>query len=892
MMIKQVQIIPDPAATPQSKGDFFENLLRSIMETQRYRVTQRVNFTGSEIDLLCKHLDRPADTALVECKARTSIDSGDIKSFCFNVVVAKHARYGFFVHTTELQHQAAGLVPTLDEENLTFWGPDKVCELLQHAGLIRPAPLFAEREGLTSTKLILLYAYLGRFWVTILSNTVVPTHYRVVSASDSAVSAEASRFIAELDDVRGLTKIEEEVPDFAKAAAISLDAVAEIQEAEQWDDYRPVGSKYFVGRKDVRHHLYSFLQAPLELTTARRVFFIESKSGWGKSSLIAELRARSRNKRNKHWLHVMAVDSRSANTGAFVGMAFAKMVESAAKSAFIPAEYRRVNVASNYDVLASAEARALLDWLTKNRRVFVLVFDQFEDMFRKADLFQAFHKFMLDVNAEAGNLIVGFSWKSEINVPIDNPAYSLWQQARDLAEPFGVDAMLGFEINIVLRQLEDESGQVIPVDLRRKLSESSQGFPWLIKRLSIHCYHQLKKGIRPDELVDQNLNVDELMKEDEEALAPDETRALKFIAKRGYEGDPFDASEIDERVSEEIIRSLQLNRRLIVKSGTKYNVYWDIFRDYLVEEKIRPIGESFLLRQFPMQCVKTLLLLLERRAASLDDILASTPGLTEGTALNRLRELRYLGAVTKAQDEDRYTIRPTIRNEEDFQAFMRVKLQEHILARSLMRLESDSISHDDVIEALKVAFKRYSFGSKTWSTYASYFIAWFRYAGVDFGRRLRLTPKRAGGAAAFIPQWRPEKDCEVLLLFKGLGRILKTKDLEKPLYDLRVLGLIENDGPDAMLTKRGTGVLQNDDKGIRAQLALVALGLPKVRMASEAWMKDRIGDARGFEAIISPALNAIPSNSYRKVARAVLKAWGRFIVEELNPQVIEAPRPG
>jgi hypothetical protein len=802
-MITQVLIIPDPSSPQSSKGDFFEDLLRSVMETQRYEVKQRVNFTGSEIDLLCKHLDRPADTALVECKARTSIDSGDIKNFCFNVLVAKHARYGFFVHTTELQHQAAGLVPTLKQDDLTFWGPDKVCELLRHAGLIGPAPSHAGYAGMSPTKLILLYSYLGRFWVTIFSDTVVPTHYRASSAFGGAISAEAARFIAEIDDVRGLTKIEEEAVEITKAVGASLDAVAEIQEAEQWDDYRPVGSKYFIGRKDVRHHLYSFLQAPLESTSARRVFFIESKSGWGKSSLIAELRARSRNKRNKHWLHVMAVDSRSANTGAFVGMAFAKMVASGVRNGFVPPQFSHVNIASNYDVLASAEVRALLDWLSENSKVLVLVFDQFEDMFRKADLFQAFHKFMLDVNAEAGNLIVGFSWKSEINVPIDNPAYNLWQQARDLAEPFEVDAMLGAEINLVLRQLEDESGQTIPVDLRRKLSESSQGFPWLIKRLSIHCYHQLKKGIRPDELVDQNLNVDELMKEDEEALSPDEIRALRFIAKRGYEGDPFDAAEIDEKISEQIIRSLQLNRRLIVKSGTKYNIYWDIFRDYLVEGKIRPIGESFLLRQFPMPCVKTLKFIIERRTASLDEILAGPPRLSEGTALNRLRELRYLGAVTKAQDQDRYTIRPTIRNEDDFKTFMRGRLEEHILARTLTRLEGDAISHEDVVEALRLVFKRYSFRAKTWRTYASYFIGWFRYAGVDFGRRLRFLPVRAGGVASFIPQWRPEKDYEVLLRFKGLGRISRTKDLEKPLYDLRVLGLIENDGHDAALTKRG-----------------------------------------------------------------------------------------
>jgi hypothetical protein len=566
-------------------------------------------------------------------------------------------------------------------------------------------------------------------------------------------------------------------------------------------------------------------------------------------------------------------------------MAFAKLISSAAEAGFLPPDHSQTSIASMYDTLASPETTRLLSWLRNNHKVVVVVFDQFEDMFRKADLFQAFHKFMLDVNAEAGNVIVGFSWKTEISVPIDNPAYSLWQQARDISEPFGVDEFVDRDIDRVLRQLEDESGQSLLGDLRRKLKDSSQGFPWLIKRLAIHCLHQLQKGISQEELVDQNLNVDFLMNEDMEALAPEEKRALKLIARRGYEGDPFDVAEVDESVGSQVLQVL-VHKRLVVRSGAKYVVYWDIFRDFLVEDKIPPIGESFLLRQFPTPCTKTMELLLKRRTATLDEVLGLSPGRTEGTALNRLRELRYLGAITKAHDRDRYSVRPNLRSLEDFRLFMQSRLHEHVLARTLARLEGDSISHDQVVQALKVSFKRYAFGSKTWRTYASYFIAWFRYAGVDFGRRLQLLPRRARGVAAFIPQWRPDKDFEVLLRFKVLGRILRTKDLEKPLYDLRAFGLIENDGLDAALTKRGTVLLQFDAKGSRTQLALVALGLPKVRLATEAWMHDKTGDGKGFDAAIASAIDSIPSDSYRKVAKAVLKAWGRFIAEEVKPQVV------
>ena len=73
-MKKQIKIILDPESTELQKGDFFEDLVRDIFETQRYNITQRVNFTGMEIDLIAKHKDRD-ETAYIECKARERLEA-------------------------------------------------------------------------------------------------------------------------------------------------------------------------------------------------------------------------------------------------------------------------------------------------------------------------------------------------------------------------------------------------------------------------------------------------------------------------------------------------------------------------------------------------------------------------------------------------------------------------------------------------------------------------------------------------------------------------------------------------------------------------------------------------------------------------------------------------
>ncbi|NTU74491.1 AAA family ATPase, partial [Candidatus Roizmanbacteria bacterium] len=391
-------------------------------------VVEQVNFTGTEIDLLCEHLDRPNDRALVECKARTTVNSTDIKNFVYDIIVAERADYGFFAHTSELHHQAAGTVAELKQKEpkrLIFWGPEKIINLLQHCNLISASPNISS-TGLTATKQILLYSYRGRFWVTLLSNKIVPTHFHVADATNSEklINSDIIRWISDLDELQGLSRIESAKPLALTQGLPLLDSVADIQEAIEWDDYRPVGTKYFVGRNDIRRKLFQFVQSPFLSSSGRRVFFVEGKSGWGKSSLLAELRARSRNKRNKNSFFVLALDSRSANTSEFLSLSIAKLIISSAKQGFIPEKFSEINVTSSLDTLASPEMQELFAWLKQQERVLVVIFDQFEDVFRKEDLFRAFHKLMMDAHNQNGSLIVGFSWKSEIHIPIDNKGIS------------------------------------------------------------------------------------------------------------------------------------------------------------------------------------------------------------------------------------------------------------------------------------------------------------------------------------------------------------------------------------------------------------------------------------------------------------------------------------
>ena len=654
-MISQVRFEFPTGMCMKDKGDFLEDLFRALMERQRYEVTSRINFTGTEIDLLCEHKDRASERMVVECKAKISLGADDLKKFSYDVIVAPRdgVTHGYFVHTSELQHSAAGVRDDLEKNHagsFTFVGPAKLIEMLVEASLIRaPRSNYTLTENAyPPTKQILLYTPEQKAWVTVYSKGTMASHFSLEAASDNIITSSDSLVIKEFlkEELQNLSVLPtiHSACDFDDAQR-ETDVVADVQESVEWSDLRPVGSKFFVGRDVITRRLYDLVKAPLGETTPTRVFFVEGKSGWGKSSLLAHLRARSRNKRNKNTLFTLLVDTRSASTSAFVGLSVLKLFEEASKAKFIPHELvDNFKIPSWFDILSEPSVAPLFQWLEDNRRVLVLAFDQFEDVFRKHDLFKAFHKFMLDVDSSHANLVLGFSWKSEISIPIDNPAYNLWQQAREHSTSCEVEKFRAAEVERVIAQLQKHCGHPLTPALKRRLKEGSQGFPWLIKKLATHCYNEMGKGLNPDDLVDQDLNVKDLFDKDREALSPDEARTLKLIAQRGYDGDSFDVSEVGEQADDAVLNRL-LSKRLVIRAGSKYNVYWDIFRDYLVEEKPPRLDESFLLRQRPTPLIEALKVLLSSSSGTFNEICQQLK-ISEGTALNLVRELRNVGAVT------------------------------------------------------------------------------------------------------------------------------------------------------------------------------------------------------------------------------------------------------
>ena len=895
-MKKQIKIILDPKIHPSKKGDLFENLVRHIFETQRYKIRPRVNFTGMEIDLIADHKDR-SETVYIECKAKDRLDSDDIKRFSFNVN-HRNANDGYFISTTEFEHQVAGLIKEMSDDNkysnLYFWGPLKIFDLLESAKMITPLGASNIRHSITKT--ILCYTYFGLFYILILMKNTMPTQFCIYDAKNLSIIQnneiidKLKNYLPEIKDLNLLS-----VPSKNNETTNEEfnETIAEVQESENWYDYLPASSKHFIGRKDKRKELFDFIEQASSKKTSRRVFYIDGKSGWGKSSLITDLRGRSKNKFNRNRYFVLAVDARSASSSNFVALAFKKLVDKAKKDKFIHSTiyFQKLDIVSGFDILGSKSAHQLIKDLEDKNKTLILIFDQFEDVFRKPGLYKAFHKFLHDVDEIKSNVILGFSWKSEINIPIEHEAYYLWQQDRDFAFRISMPEFNSSEINGVINQLEKSIRKPIGLDLKRRLIESSQGFPWLIKKLCIHTHKQIASGKTIESLVEQELNCEALFNDDLEGLLPKQIEALKYIAKRSFEGDFFDATEIDDKIDDYIINTL-INKRLVVKLGAKYNVYWDIFRDYLVTEEVPPIGESYILRQYVNVCVDVYILFRNEEKLNLDELKGLHPKHPGTKTLdNILRELRSVGLVQKVGDYFQRSHTDIPATEDGFREYMAAKFTRYTPYQKLLTL-GDNINESEVISTLKDIFKGTSFEEKTWKIYSKYLVSWFVFADLDISDRFINFKKirtYKNLKPDFIPYKLPKKDISVFCEIRDKTKYENILKNYKPLYDLKYLGLIEYHQNTIYLTEKGKLILNKcGTKEIEKSIAIEAMKTARIKQATEYIFRNPTCTRKELGKALPNLTNNIRSEDYKRKVNQILYSWAKFIFDVLDESEIDS----
>lgn len=840
-MVNQIEIILEDSKSNKHKGNAFERLIRNILSIENYKIRGNINFTGMEIDLIAEH-KYSKETLYVECKAKNKVSSTELRNFCFNTDF-KEVDKGYFIRTKELESQAGGLLSEIKNKekyrNLTFFEPDDVIDMLLSKGMV-----YENKNTLKSVKIskrILSVTYFGDYFIYLIDETnLYPTKFVVINANsnESDVKEDHISILKQkIPDIKSLElfKIipDKKIKTDSKGDLLieDIEAISEVQESEYWYDYLPASAskKHFVGRDEIRTKILTYFKDIRKEKSTKRIFYLNGKSGWGKSSLVLEIKERCKNKHYRKKFYTIAIDTRSATSPNFVALSFKKLIDSAINDQFINQGGlfdKKITFSSINDLLSSDSIISFLSKLKTENKFLILIFDQFEDVFRKPGFFKSFYKFLSDVTDKKPNLIIGFSWKSDFFVQSDDPSYYIWQQAKEQAREFTVNEFSEKEIEGIINQLENSVGR-LDNSLKNRIKESSQGLPWLTKKLCIHILNQIEVGFNRESLLESNLNIIELFRQDEEKLSPKETKALKIIAKKAYDGDFFDETQVGELLESSTISNL-LDKRLIIRSGTNYTIYWDIYRDYIVTGDAPIIGESYLLRQGVSLCLEVFLLFGKGEKKNLKNLLDNHPkDISPETLNNILIELRNLEIIQKS-DENYYVSSGIEITETGFIDYISEKLTNYTPYSKLQELNRRKIYKSDVIEVLKDIFKR-DFRESTWDSYAKNLIGWFKASHLDIKEKL-VEPKRGRNIIKITAKEKnislPRNSVKELLQQKEI--LLANSSLINGKF-IRDFLLLEIINEDLTLTNKGIKFSVQSDEDAYQYLKELGLSLPKMK---------------------------------------------------------------
>jgi hypothetical protein len=734
----KIEVACEKSDTTKVKGDLLEALSKELVQAQGYNVIEEIRFTGVELDLLCKH-QVSGKQIYVECKAQKDKIGAPILRQLLGTVIGYDYSEGWIVSTSEFGKEAKGFVEMWKEKKpeksskLSFYSPEIVIDSLQRASVICSLPINKAQEFVGGIEFlgdwILLVTKYGRFWAV----------YTLVGGSPSGVlifNAENGRHIQDEDTLKNIAKLETVLAEYDLKIGLTKDdgfenrktidkpSVVEVQIGDAWNDYRPARPQDFVGRDSTQKEIFSLLKNSIDKSSSTRIFAVTGNSGLGKSSLVAKVRDRSRNKFYKNRYFTFAVDMRGAKTSSYITAALLKCLKDAQSAGF--GDKMDVQLSDPSSPLSSSSITAYLQSVERKEQVICLIFDQFEELYSKPELFGVFNAakdLMLDVASYKGNFVLGFAWKTDSTTQQDHPAYHMWHELSDYRRVFKLDVFDKGEISKSITTFEKEIGKKIPIEIRHQISFSSQGFPWLLKKLCINLNENMVSGEDADSIL-LDLDVKRLFKNDIDTLMPEEYRCLKIIAQKA----PADWSEIFELSGIATLNSL-VNKRLVIKSGDRLNIYWDIFKDYLLTGNVPAIPFNYIPTSDIPSMLRVFNCLNEDSFIEAGKI-ANDTTLKERTVWNIGADLVMFGLAERKGINFKIHRDLESSSDDTVLLILRERLGKHSLKINIYKNYSGkTVSQKTVLDTLKISLPKAKFSDRTWITYTNKLTNFFVYTG-------------------------------------------------------------------------------------------------------------------------------------------------------------------
>jgi hypothetical protein len=679
-----------------------------------------VTSEGVEIDVTARH-QLTGDRVICECKAYSSnIRVGLLTSFLglYALELADEPGCkGFFIGLPRLTPEAREKAEAAQSKlpGFRYLGSYEVCDLLSHAGQL---PNLEDGPVLKADPTL-----------------VISEHGLALAAAElDPDTRRAVRWVAWSKNGRPptplLTLVERSLSNGLPVAAHGAETaivpvrtpsaltIVPVQGSTSDFEYQlPAAPAFFVGRKNVVADLSRLI---LDRSKAGCVV-INARSGWGKSSLALRLQKEV----EKAGGAALVVDTRTADRPEFAAVALERIVRTAVDKRLLalPAGAAFSSAQSVIETLRAAAWKG-------RRRHLLLVFDQFENVFRDSAITKEFRDLAFLVRDADLPLTVMFSWKTDIVGWTEDHPYRLRDEIREASkvvvlEPFGPR-----DVETLLRRLEKAVGEKLHRELRQRLREYSQGLPWLFKKLASHIIAEVQRGTSQDQLVKQALNVQALFESDLSRLTMSEQDALRGIARVA----PVPISELEESAIPSSVLETLLHQRLIVQVGERVDVYWDTFRDFLITGRVA-IEDSYVIRYAPLGAGKLLRVVLSAGGEISVPDAAAALETSPTVVFNYARDLRLFGVLSV--ESNRLAFEPGIGSSKDAEDEIRARVgaalrrhKMHSLAMELIADAGGELSIKAYAEALPAHFPTVEAKADSWFTYARSFCQWMEYAGI------------------------------------------------------------------------------------------------------------------------------------------------------------------
>jgi hypothetical protein len=727
----------------QARGKLFEKVSAEVLRHHGYDIDNHqlnVTYSGMEIDI--EGRARIAGVPLyAECKCYSrDVDCVQLQTFFGKYMTRwfKNSKaHGLFIALPGINSPAMGFYRENCESNseitLRLLQEPEVMKALVDSRIVVHPDSFQHHIALcagTPGDRLLVCSDLGFFWI----QYVVPQGAGI--AQSIQIFDSLGNAISDNDSINHLSELLPELQSFsvirdstdAKRQVTHhnglVDDVVEVRGSSSCFEYQfPASPEFFIGREEILRDIHTFFSQVARRQTSSRSLLFEANSGWGKSSLVLATVEALREEGH----YAVAFDSRSASSPHFMISVVEHVLDA----------FGDFNgLLHDRPILGGFEgaARTLIqigDKLKASDKLLVIFFDQFENVFHLLEVLSRLAQLCLKVRDAGSNVVLGFSWKTDlIGLTRDFP-YRWRDTIIDACQVIRLPPFSDAEINALLNRLASELHTKVRKDLRFLLSECSQGYPWLLKKLCAHVKSQRQAGVVQSEMVRTFLNVEQLFLQDLQGLTAAQDEALRRTARLA----PASIWDIGEEFSPEVIQSL-IDRRLVVKVGSKYDVYWDIFRDYLNTGKV-PVEEVYLLRAQVGSIMNSLSILRESPEGIDVSDFKREAGLSDGAFFNVTRDLRLL-QLAEIRDASLALLVPHTPDEKAMFGQVREHLKDRLprnrCIQHILRTLSDEGEADmaRLSEILRLEFPYISAVNRTWETYARIVANWLDVSNLAY----------------------------------------------------------------------------------------------------------------------------------------------------------------